>query len=342
MRGPEQETDMEMNQTFIGVSRPQTNLSLVVRQIRFEAEGINSYELTDPEGGELPPFTAGAHIDIHLANGVVRQYSLCNSPMERHRYVIAVLRDEKGRGGSRALHDSLRVQDIVTVSAPRNNFRLAPAAKKVILLAGGIGMTPLKSMAHALEATGVPFELHYCARNAGCVAFREQLESRWEHGKLHFHFDHGDPAQGLDIAGLLRTAGDDTHLFYCGPGGFMKACAEASSHWPAGTVHFEHFKAPEPPPAALDAMAPGSFMVKIASTGALLEVPAERSIADVLEEAGVHIETSCQAGLCATCKIRYLEGEVDHRDFILDDGERGQWLTACVSRATSGTLVLDL
>jgi vanillate O-demethylase ferredoxin subunit len=332
---------MEMNQTFIGVGRPQATQSLVVRQIRFEASGINSYELTDPAGGELPPFTAGAHIDVHLPGGVVRQYSLCNSPMERHRYVIAVLRDEAGRGGSRALHDVLRVQDLVTVSAPRNHFKLVPTAKKVILLAGGIGMTPLKSMAHALEATGVPFELHYCARNAGCVAFREQLESTWEHGKLHFHFDHGDPAQGLDIAGLLRTVGEDTHLFYCGPGGFMRACAAASSHWPAGTVHCEHFKAPETEPAAV-AGAAGSFMVKIASTGALLEVPAERSIADVLEEAGVPIETSCQAGLCATCKIRYLEGEVEHRDYILDDAERGQWLTACVSRAASGTLVLDL
>ncbi|BDT57784.1 iron-sulfur protein [Massilia varians] len=332
---------MEMNQTFIAVGRQQTNLSLLVRQIRYEAEGINSYELVDPAGEELPPFTAGAHIDIHLPNGIIRQYSLCNSPMERHRYVIAVLRDEKGRGGSKALHDSLRVQDIVTVSQPRNNFTLVPGAKKVILLAGGIGMTPLKSMAHALEASGVPFEMHYCARNAGCVAFKEQLDAKWDHGKLHFHFDHGDPANGLNIAKLLSETGEDTHVFYCGPGGFMKACAEAASHWPAGTVHFEHFKAPEPSPSALN-VAPGSFMVKIASTGAMLEVPADRTIADVLEQANIRIETSCQAGLCATCKIRYLEGEVDHRDYILSDEEHGQWLTACVSRATSGVLVLDL
>lgn len=333
---------MEMNQNFIGVSRPHTTLSLLVRQIRFEANGINSYELVDPEGGALPPFTAGAHIDIHLSNGVIRQYSLCNSPLERHRYVIAVLRDEKGRGGSKTLHDNLRVQDIVKVSQPRNNFKLVPEAKKVILLAGGIGLTPLKSMAHALEATGVPFELHYCARNASCVAFKDQLETQWAHGKLHFHFDHGDPANGLNIAEVLSEASDNTHVFYCGPSGFMKACGEAASHWPAGTVHFEHFKAPEPAPGAGAALAPGSFMVKIASTGAMLEVAADRTITEVLEEAGVHVETSCLAGLCATCKIRYLEGEVDHRDYILDDSERGQWLTACVSRATSDVLVLDL
>jgi ferredoxin-NADP reductase len=332
---------MEMRQTFIDVSRRQAGLSLMVRQIRHEANGINSYEFTDPEGRELPPFTAGAHIDVHLPNGIVRQYSLSNSPAERHRYVIAVLRDEKGRGGSKALHDSLHVQDIVTVSQPRNNFHLVPEAKRVVLVAGGIGMTPLKSMAHALETAGVPFELHYCARNAGCVAFKEQLDAQWEHGQLHFHFDHGDPANGLDMGELLKTPGEGSHLFYCGPSGFMKACAEAARHWPAGTVHFEHFKAPEPDQSAA-ALAPGAFMVKIASTGAMIEVPAERSIADVLEEAGVHIETSCQAGLCATCKIRYLEGEVDHRDYILSDEEHGQFLTACVSRATSPLLVLDL
>jgi len=332
---------MEMNQTFIDVSRSQTSLSLMVRQIRYEANGINSYEFVDPEGKELPPFTAGAHIDIHLPNGTIRQYSVSNSPTERHRYVIAVLRDEKGRGGSKALHDTLHVQDMVTVSLPRNNFELVPEARKVVLLAGGIGMTPLKSMAHALEASGVPFEMHYCARNASCVAFRDELDTQWEHGKLHFHFDHGDPANGLDIPELLKSPGEDTHLFYCGPAGFMKACGEAASHWPASTVHFEHFKAPEPDKTTPQ-LAPGAFMVKIASTGIMIEVPADRSISDALEEAGVHIETSCQAGLCATCKIRYLEGEVDHRDYILSDEEHGQFLTACVSRATSPVLVLDL
>lgn len=334
---------MEMNQTYINVSRPQTGLSLVVRQIRYEANGINSYELVDPAGEELPPFTAGAHIDIRLSNGMTRQYSLCNCPTERHRYVIAVLRDENGRGGSKALHDTLHVQDIATVSHPRNNFHLVPEAKKIILLAGGIGVTPLKSMAHALDAAGVPFELHYCARNAGCVAFKEQLDANWTHGQAIFHFDNGVPGSGLDIGALLREPVDGTHVFYCGPAGFMKACAAAASHWPADTVHFEHFKAPEPPAEAGGiATAPGSFAIKIASTGTVLEVPADRSIADVLAEAGIHVETSCQAGLCATCKIRYLDGEVDHKDYILSDDEQGQWLTACVSRATSGVLLLDL
>lgn len=336
---------MEMTQTHINPAEapPDSRLSLLVRQIRFEGKGINSYELVHPQGEELPPFTAGAHIDIHLPNGMTRQYSLCNAPCERHRYVIAVLRDEQGRGGSKALHDTLRVQDLASVGAPRNNFALAPGVKKAILLAGGIGVTPVKSMAHALEAEGVPFELHYCARDQACVAFREQLGADWRHGSVHFHFDHGVPSQGLDIAALLREAGDGAHLFYCGPAGFMRACAEASAHWPAGAVHFEHFKAPEPPAGeACAPVAPGGFAVRIASTGAVIEVAADRSISEALEQAGVRIETSCQAGLCGTCKIRYLEGTVDHRDYILGPDEQGQWLTACVSRATSPMLVLDL
>lgn len=336
---------MEMNQNHITpVQDRDARLSLLVRQIRFEGHGINSYELVHPQGEDLPPFEAGAHIDIHLADGVTRQYSLCNAPCERHRYVIAVLRDEKGRGGSKALHDTLRVQDLASVGVPRNNFGLAPGASRVILLAGGIGVTPVKSMAHALEAQGIPFELHYCARNRDCVAFGEQLGGHWEHGSVQFHFDHGTPGQGLDIAALLREPPDGAHLFYCGPSGFMQACADASGHWPAGSVHFEHFKAPEP---AASACAPataaaGTFMLRIASTGAEIAVPPERSIAEALDNAGVRIETSCQAGLCGTCKIRYLEGTVDHRDYILGADEQDQFLTACVSRATSAVLVLDL
>lgn len=316
-------------------------LSLLVRQIRFEATGINSYELVHPAGDHLPAFDAGAHIDVHLSNGVIRQYSLANSQHERHRYVIGVLRDEKGRGGSKALHDCLRVQDIVQVSYPRNNFTLTDKANKVILLAGGIGVTPIKAMAHALDDAGIPFEFHYCARNEACVAFRDTLARPWKHGTTQFHFDYGNPADGLDIATLLRDRPDGAHLFYCGPSGFMQACAAASVHWPAGTVHFEHFQAPQTQASTADAPA-GSFALKIASTGAVIQVGPTTSIADALKTAGVRVDTSCESGLCGTCKIRYLEGEVDHHDCILDDAEHKQFLTACVSRAKSPILVLDL
>ena len=321
------------------------HLSLMVRQIRFEAIGVNSYVLVDPKGEELPPFTAGAHIDVHLPSGLTRQYSLSNSPDERHQYVIAVLRDEHGRGGSKALHATFQVQDMVTVSYPRNNFALAPEARKVILIAGGIGVTPLKSMAHALDDAAIPFEFHFCARNTKFVAFSDELAAPWKVGTVEFHFDNGNPAEGLDIAGLLRDYQEGHQVFYCGPSGFMQACASASAHWPAGTVHFENFKAPQAPLAESGAgehLESGSFMLKIASTGTLIEVAPDQSIVDALTNAGVPIETSCQSGLCGTCKVRYLEGEVDHHDYILDQADQKQWLTACVSRAKSPLLVLDL
>lgn len=324
----------------------QERLSLLVRQIRFEATGINSYELVDPAGLDLPAFTAGAHLDVHLPDGVVRQYSLSNSPADRHRYVIAVLRDENGRGGSKSLHQSLQVQDVVSVSHPRNHFGLVAAARKVILLAGGIGVTPLKAMAHALDDAGVPFAFHYCARNDGCLAFRDVLAGPWQHGTSQFHLDDGIPGQGLDIAALLRDPEQGTHVFYCGPAGFMRACADASAHWPAQTVHCEHFKAPLPSTVPADGVdaprAAGSFVIRIASTGAMIDVAPQTSIVDALDAAGVRIETSCQSGLCGTCKVRYLEGEVEHQDFILDDAEHAHYLTACVSRAKSAVLVLDL
>lgn len=331
-----------MENFFSASPRPDT-IPVLVRQIRFEGRAINSYELVDPEGNELPPFTSGAHIDVHLPGGMVRQYSLCNEPCERRRYVIAVLKDESGRGGSKGLHDTLRVQDIISISRPRNNFPLVETATKVILLAGGIGVTPLKSMAHSLERASVDYQLHYCAKNIECTAFSEELDPLAARGRLRYHFDGGDPAQGLDIAQLLATHSPGTHVYYCGPDGFMKACAAAARHWTAGTVHFEHFKAPSQTTQDLTASIPDrSFTVEIASSGRRIVVGGDQSIADALNAAGVPVETSCQSGLCGTCKTRYTSGQVDHQDFILSDGEHEEFLTACVSRAASPLLVLDL
>ncbi|MGI4857437.1 MAG: PDR/VanB family oxidoreductase [Janthinobacterium lividum] len=333
-------------------SRPDAGkglLHLLVRQIRFEGNGINSYELVDPNGAALPEFDAGAHIDVYMEGGLVRQYSLSNAPRERHRYVIAVLRDAAGRGGSTALHGGLHVQDIVPVSRPRNNFALDETAQKVILLAGGIGITPLKAMAHRLEETGIDYELHYCAKDREFAAFGAELADLENRGRLHFHFDRGVPSTGLDIARLLSDPAPGTHLYYCGPGGFMKACAAAAAHWPSGTVHSEHFKAPEPAVSpnltgdeADAAQANDGFSVELASTGQAIHVGPYQSIADALEEAGVAIETSCRAGLCGTCKVRYTSGTVEHNDCILSDEEKTMFLTTCVSRATSKVLVLDL
>ena len=306
------------------------------------ADDITLFEMKHFSGGELPAFTAGAHIDVHLKDGFVRQYSLSNSPNERHRYVIGVLRDEAGRGGSKALHDRLRVQDKVRISHPRNNFELTADASKVILLAGGIGVTPLKAMAHRLEEMGIDYEMHYCAKDESCTVFAAELAPMHASGKLQFHFDNGDPSKGLDLKRLLSKTGPGVHVYYCGPGGFMKACAAATVHWAPGTVHFEHFKAPERAASDNVAAAVGEFIVKIASTGQQIPVSSDRSIADALEDAGVAIETSCRAGLCGTCKVRYVSGEVEHNDCILGDDEKQEYLTTCVSRASSQELVLDL
>ena len=326
-------------------SETPARLRLQVRQIRFEGVGINSYELVDPAGLSLPSFEAGAHIDVHLAQGLVRQYSLSNDPAERHRYVIAVLNDANGRGGSQTLHAQLHVQDFVEVSSPRNNFHLSEQAEKVILIAGGIGVTPLKSMAHHLERTGKPYALYYCAKDRNYAAFTGEFELFSSKDSHRFHFDGGNPAEGLNISELLREPEDGQHVYYCGPAGFMKACAAAAMHWPTGTVHAEHFKAAAETIGETDlsvAGAVGGFTVKVASSGALVEVGPQQSIVDALSAIGVVIETSCQSGLCGSCKTHYLSGDVDHHDCILSDDEHKAYLTACVSRARSGVLVLDL
>ena len=318
-----------------------THLELVVKQIRMEANGVNSYEFVSPDGSDLPPFTAGAHIDVHVGSGVIRQYSLCNSPSERHRYMIAVLKDPNGRGGSAAVHETIKVGGRVRVSVPRNNFELRTGSTKVLLLAGGIGVTPMKSMAHQLEAQNIEYEMYYCSKGPEYAAFQVELEELAKSGRISFHFDGGDPGNKLDIPSILKNPKDSCDLYYCGPGGFMQACKDASSHWPSGSVHFEHFKAPVKKEAEETSIV-GGFFAEIASTGEKLEVGPDQSLADVLNNAGYSVETSCQSGLCGTCKVRYLAGEVDHQDFILDDSERPEFLTVCVSRAARGTLVLDL
>jgi len=319
-----------------------THLELVLRQVRMEATGINSYEFVDADGNDLPAFTAGAHIDVHIAPGVIRQYSLCNSPEERHRYVIAVLRDEAGRGGSRGMHETLRVTHRVKVSVPRNNFPLAEGARKIILLAGGIGVTPLKAMVHRLEAKWIDYELHYCAKSSAYAAFEAELKAIAQIGSIHCHFDGGNPKNGLNIAKLLKHPEPGTHIYYCGPAGFMQACADAATHWPSELVHCEHFKAPARPNTPDSNVATESYTVELARSGRTLTVTAGENLAEALQAAGAPLETSCNSGLCGTCKIRHLSGDVDHQDFILDEGERESFMTPCVSRGCGKSLVLDL
>ncbi len=327
-------------------------MRLQVRQVTYQARDINSYELVHPEGKPLPTFTAGAHIDFHFRDGSVRQYSLCNDPSERHRYLIAVLREEYGRGGSQALFERVHTQRTVSVGRqPRNNFPLHEEATHHLLLAGGIGVTPMMAMLYRLQSIGADFTMHYCTKSPEHTAFRPELAALASEGRVLLHHDGGDPRRGLDIAALLKSYEPGTHLYYCGPVGFMRATEAASAHWPKGSVHCEYFTAAASPKATLtkdeaadvgdDAVGLG-FQIKIASTGAVYYVPNDKSIVEVLREQGIEVETSCEAGLCATCKTRYLTGEPDHRDLVLDDEEHSQYLTICCSRAKSRMLVLDL
>ncbi len=313
---------------------PETVATIAVRVQRIveEAEGIRSYELVAPDGGELPAFTAGAHIDVHVPGGFVRQYSLSNGPWERNRYVIGVQREPNGRGGSRAMHDAVKEGDELRIGLPKNNFALASDSGYYVLIAGGIGLTPLLAMARELARTSRPFELHVCTRSIERTPFREALRELGD--AVRFHHDGGDPAKGLDVQALVdEQIGSD--VYCCGPTGLMNAVREATSGWPMDSIHFEAF-------VARTDGAP--FEVKLRSSGACYAVPSGKSILQVLRENGVSVASDCEAGNCGTCLTGLLEGEADHRDEVLGPEERAanRRIAVCCSRAKSKQLVLDL
>ena len=316
-------------------------LRLRASRIAAETPDIRLVEFVDPSGADLPPFTAGAHLDLHLADGVIRQYSLCNDPVERHRYTVAVLKEKTSRGGSLAVH-ALREGDLIDVSLPRNNFPLAGTEARLhLLLAGGIGVTPMIAMIAELQARRASFRMHYCTRAPEYTAFLAQLRPLIESGHVVLHHDGGDPSRGLDLKRTLATYEPGTHVYICGPAGFIAAAQQASGVWPSDCVHVEHFSAVAltEDEAAWDARA---FKVKIASTGQVYDVPAGRSIVEVLRAAGVPVETSCEDGFCGTCLTRYVEGEPVHRDAVLGESERKNFVMICRARSRSPLLVLDL
>jgi vanillate O-demethylase ferredoxin subunit len=316
-------------------------LSARVAKKTVEATDICSFELTRPAGGAWPAFSAGSHIDLHLASGLIRQYSLCNDPQETHRYVIAVLRDPASRGGSQAVHDYVKEGDLLRISEPRNHFVLEPTARKSLLLAGGIGITPLLAMAEQLHASSADFSLHYCARSRQRTAFLERIQAGAYASRAHFHFDDGNASQRLDIDALFDEADSGTHLYVCGPTGFLDLVITTAKQkgWPSERIHFEYFSA-----VVETSENDGSFDVKIASSGQLVRIAADRTVFECLEEAGVDIPVACEQGVCGTCLTRILEGTPDHRDHYLTDDERAkndQFLPCC-SRSKSRLLVLDL
>jgi ferredoxin-NADP reductase len=312
-------------------------MQLRVRSITYLAEAINGYELVDPRGRDLPRFAPGAHVELR-AGGFVRRYSLWNDPDERRRYGIAVLHKPASRGGSRYLHENVRVGDIVEVSPPRNNFPLDPAGERHLLIAGGIGIAPIMSMVTELRRRRAEFEVHYCTRSPERTAFRSELAPLAAEGRLRFHHDGGDSARGLDIRAILREWPSGTHLYLCGPASFMAAGTEAARNWPGGTVHCEYFTGVPEPAAAEDR----PFRVQLAKTGGDYEIRAGETIAEVLQRHGIAVRTSCELGYCGACLTPYLAGEPDHRDQVLEENSRGRYVLICCSRAKSSVLVLDL
>ena len=314
---------------------------LTVRVVRkqMEADGICSFELADPAGEPLPPFSAGSHIDVHIPGGLTRQYSLCNPPSEQHRYVIAVLNDAQSRGGSRAMHEAVQEGNTLQVSTPRNHFPLEPEARRHLLLAGGIGITPMLCMAECLANEGQSFAMHYCARSRRCAAFIDHLARAPYAESVQLHFDDEDPAQRLDITTLLAEAASDVHLYVCGPKGFMDAMLDTARRlgWAEERLHYEFFA------ASVD-ITGGAFEVKLASSGRTVVIPTGQTVAEALADAGVEVPVSCGQGICGTCLVRVLEGEPEHRDLYLSPEEqaRNDQFTPCCSRARSSTLVLDL
>jgi vanillate O-demethylase ferredoxin subunit len=280
-------------------------------------------------------------VDVHLPNGLTRQYSLCNDPSESHRYMIGVLRESASRGGSRAMHELVREGDVLRISVPRNHFPLAHGAPHHLMLAGGIGVTPLLCMAERLSASGASFELHYSSRSAERAAFRARIGASVFSARVHYHFDDGAATQKLHLEALLSGAPAGTHLYVCGPKGYMDwvlGSARAAG-WPAERLHFEFFGA-EIAPSAHD----GAFEVKLASSGRVISVASEQTVVQALAAAGVTVLTSCEQGVCGTCLTRVLEGEPDHKDLFLTEDEQAanDQFTPCCSRSLSKVLVLDL
>jgi len=311
----------------------------VVRKIQ-EAQDICGFELASIDGKPLPAFSAGSHIDVQVPGGLTRQYSLCNASSEQHRYRIAVLRDAASRGGSAGMHDAVHEGDLLQISEPRNHFPLQPA-KRTLLFAGGIGVTPLLCMAERLAEIGADFRLHYCTRSAGRTAFHAQIGAAAYADRVQFHFDDGPAAQKLDLAREIAQPDAGTRLYVCGPAGFIEHVVNTAKAlgWGSEQIHLEYFGA-----APRDTAGDAGFEVRIASTGQVYAVAPDQTVVQALQQHGIEILTSCEQGVCGTCITRVLEGEPDHRDMYFTDDERAKndQFTPCCSRARSRLLVLDL
>ena len=317
-------------------------LNALVKTIRFEADDVISIELLPAAGAVFPRFDAGSHIDLHLPNGMVRNYSLLNSVDEAGRYVIGVLRDRASRGGSRCVHEQLRVGMTLQIAAPRNNFPLHEDAAHSVLVAGGIGITPILCMVKRLAALGRSMELLYFARSRQSAAFIDQIEALGVNVHWHFDAERGAPPDlRALLAGRPAKASGDTHYYACGPAvmldTFERACAELGH----AHAHIERFAA-VPVEASTEARA--SYTAVLGRSGRTFTITPAKSLLATLLDGGVDVAHSCEEGVCGTCETRVLEGTPDHRDSVLSHAERASnaVMMVCVSGCKSERLVLDL
>jgi phthalate 4,5-dioxygenase reductase component len=310
-------------------------LATTVVRKRMLTASICELALERPDGGELPAYTAGAHITVCTPAGPMRRYSLVGAGEdEPRRYVIAVKRECQSRGGSASIHDDVVEGGGLRLQPPQNDFPLK-AAQRYLLIAGGIGITPIYAMAQRLAADGKDFSIVYCTRTAEDTAYREEMRQRFG-TRLKLHHDDGDPAKVYDFWDHFAEV-RSMHVYCCGPRPMMEEIKSISGHWPEGRVTFEDFKPVEAVRA--DDVA---FDVELARSGRTIAVPADRSILEALRDSGIRTPSSCESGTCGTCKTRLLAGEPDHRDMVLMDDEKGSFIMVCVSRAKSGSLVIDL
>ncbi|MGB6243363.1 MULTISPECIES: PDR/VanB family oxidoreductase [Gordonia] len=310
-------------------------LTLQITDRRTVADDVVELTLASDSGADLPEWAPGAHIDIVLADGLVRQYSLCGDPRQRRTYRIAVLREAEGRGGSRRIHEELRVGDHVSVQGPRNHFPLH-SSDRYLFIAGGIGVTPLIPMIRAADDAGTPWRLVYGGRSLTSMSYRDELAAWGD----RVTFWPEDESGRIDLPGLLDTPAEDTLVYCCGPEALLDAVQTRCDSWPDGSVQMEHFSA-----ADIDESTNASFEVELTETGVTVEVPPDRSILDVVtNDVGVLVPNSCAEGTCGSCETLVISGDVDHRDVVLtpDEQEANESMMICVSRCRGGKLVLEL
>lgn len=305
-----------------------------------EADGICSFTLKALGDGVLPTYSAGAHIDVETKPGTIRQYSLCGDPEQTGIWRIGVLREENSRGGSMAMHENVHAGSRLRVSKPKNLFELAEAPHS-ILVAGGIGITPILAMAKSLNLRGASFELHYCGRTSSKMAFTGEISRSAFSDRARIYTNDGPKDAQFDAVALAHSAQATSHLYVCGPNGFMDYVLNSAvaAGWSSGRLHREHFTG-----AIVDTSNDGSFEVKLVKSGRSVTIPPEKSVLEMLLQAGIDVNYSCENGICGSCITRVVEGMPDHRDTYLTDDERAanDQFTPCCSRSKTPVLAIDL